>query len=387
MKFEFYACTKLGSFFSLLMGLGLSQTSMAQCSADAGEDIGVCQLGAINLDGSFVTSPSTPVLDINQSVINTCMANFAQTGLAQSFTATSATICGAGISFQEAANGMLVINLWTSLPNAGGTMIATGSAMIENSTIGNVYWNSVPLTIGSVYYLELTTTSPAITACVSGTTVDAYAGGNVFANGGFSAFFTYDYAFRTFTCAPAANLTWTGPNITSGANTATPTINPPVGVHTYTLTVVDPSNNCTATDQVTVTVGLPVSNQVFVNATDSYSWNGVVYTVGGQYTQVLQSSLGCDSVVALVLNMSYTGIDDFETNSVSIYPNPTDDFVIVEFEATMATIELIDAQGKIIRNAEILSGEQIAMHDLDSGVYLLRITTDRHTTVHRVVRQ
>lgn len=66
---------------------------------------------------------------------------------------------------------------------------------------------------------------------------------------------------QTLTCAsPTLNLSgssstggatfaWTGPSITSGANTATPTVN---GTGIYTLVVTNPSNGCTAQDAVEI---------------------------------------------------------------------------------------------------------------------------------------
>lgn len=367
--------------------MNFSQSALGQCSADAGQDVQVCELGPLTLEGSFEASPSTPVLEINQDQTNTCMAFFNQSGIAQSFTATSATICGAGLSFESSAFGTLVINLWTALPNAGGTLLATGSAMVENAYIGNVYWNSVPLTVGTVYFLEFTTSLPEITTCIAGSTVNPYPGGALYANSGFQEFPSFDYTFRTFTCAPSANITWEGPNITSGANTTTLTINPPVGVHTYTMTIVDPNTNCTASDEVVVTIGEPVFSQFTQNAIDSFTWNDVTYTESGEYVQVLETSLGCDSTVTMELVMNYTNIEDYETSMVTIYPNPTNDLVVVEFNAASAQIEILDAQGKVIQTSHINSGEQISLKNAQSGVYFIRISNENATTVHRIVKQ
>lgn len=367
--------------------MNFSQSAIGQCSANAGQDVQACELGTITLEGSYEASPSTPVLDINQDQTNTCMAFFNQSGLAQAFTATSATICGAGLSFESSAFGTLVINLWTALPNAGGTLLATGSAMVENSSIGNVYWNSVPLNVGTVYYLEFTTSSPEITTCVAGSTVNPYPGGALYANSGFQEFPGFDYTFRTFTCAPSASITWEGPNITSGANTTTLTINPPVGVHTYTMTIVDPNTNCTASDEVVVTIGEPVFSQFTQNAIDSFTWNDVTYTESGEYVQVLETSLGCDSTVTMELVMNYTNIEDYETSMVTIYPNPTNNLITVEFEAALASMEVLDASGRVIQTRDITSGETVSLENESTGVFFIRLTTDKATTVHRVVKQ
>lgn len=54
-----------------------------------------------------------------------------------------------------------------------------------------------------------------------------------------------------------ATFNWNGPGITSGGTTPTPTIN---AAGTYTITVTDPANGCTSTDQVLVTMNAILPN-------------------------------------------------------------------------------------------------------------------------------
>lgn len=365
-----------------------ANNSFAQCEANAGSDTTVCALGNITLSGTTNTSPSAPVVDIDQNQNNTCMANFSQGDLAQQFTATSSAICGAGLTFSSVASGSLTIALYTALPNAGGTQLATATGTVSNSDVGNVYWPMVTITPGTQYYLVFTTPSnQPISACVAGSTTNPYAGGMLYANAGFNPFPSFDYTFRTFTCAPAANITWTGPNIVSGANTTNPVVNPPYGQHTYTMTVVDPSDNCTDSDQVIVSRGQNSVSQLVVNNIGPYTWNGITYTESGQYIQVLQNSNGCDSIVSIVLNIGYVGLEDLQTNQATLFPNPTNDLLAIEFNAPAAQIEILDAQGKLIQTSSLVSGEQISLKNQMNGVYFVRITTENATSVHRIVKQ
>ena len=80
-----------------------------------------------------------------------------------------------------------------------------------------------------------------------------------------------------------ATFSWSGPGIVSGGTTATPTVNV---AGTYTLTVTNPTNGCTATSNTTVTndVGIPNANagtpQVLTCTTTSVVLNGSSSTAG-----------------------------------------------------------------------------------------------------------
>jgi hypothetical protein len=121
--------------FLMIIGcLGaISSKTYAQCenpffSVDAGEAISVCSGTEIQLSGFFEETIVIPLMDINQSVNNTCMASFGQVDLAQSFTAVSSTSCGAGLTFTTNTTSTVSISLWTNLPNAGGVQLAIGTA-------------------------------------------------------------------------------------------------------------------------------------------------------------------------------------------------------------------------------------------------------------------
>jgi hypothetical protein len=51
-------------------------------------------------------------------------------------------------------------------------------------------------------------------------------------------------------------------------------------------------------------------------ALDSYTWpvNGQTYTQSGTYTHTLTNAAGCDSIVTLDLTLSFTGIDEINSN-------------------------------------------------------------------------
>ncbi len=109
-------------------------------------------------------------------------------------------------------------------------------------------------------------------------------------------------------------------------------------------------------------------------------------TANGSYAVIASGANGCTDTSNCIV-IANVSIEDYEINGVSIYPNPTNDVVIIEFTAASAKIEILDAQGKLIQSSTIVSGDQISLENEQSGVYLVRIMTDKATTVHRIVKQ
>jgi len=78
----------------------------------------------------------------------------------------------------------------------------------------------------------------------------------------------------------------------------------------------------------------------------------------------------------------------FDVNSdlhFSLYPNPTDEYVIIKiknYDLKKLNFSLYNAEGKMLRNQEIKDNETIVPLDgLRSGTYLLEITN-----AHKVIR-
>lgn len=106
----------------------------------------------------------------------------------------------------------------------------------------------------------------------------------------------------------------------------------------------------------------------------------------GNYAVIATDENGCVDTSSCV-SIVNVGLEGFEENSIAIYPNPTEDFVVIDFSAATATIEILDAQGKLIRTMTIVSGDQVSLKNEQSAVYFVRIITENATTVHRIVKQ
>ena len=166
-------------------------------------------LAALSLFGA--TTLSAQVIDVNQPSNTVYMAAFGQGDLAQSFIPTMATCSGGGVEMQAGAgfSGTFTCELWTGLPNAGGTLLATGSIASTPGNWADAMWAPVPVTIGTTYYMVYTNTDSGMG--IAGDTSNPYAGGQVFANPGYGGFANFDYTFRTWAGGgPTFALTATG---------------------------------------------------------------------------------------------------------------------------------------------------------------------------------
>ncbi|OFY84382.1 MAG: hypothetical protein A3F72_01045 [Bacteroidetes bacterium RIFCSPLOWO2_12_FULL_35_15] len=162
------------------------------------------------------------------------------------------------------------------------------------------------------------------------------------------------------------NYSWSGPGIVSGSTTSTPTIN---SAGLYTLTITDPSNGCTATDNISVTntpfpiasftanplTGVPPLTVNFTNGSqnaNTYSWTfgnnqsstltdpSDIYTAPGTYTVVLIASYNnqCPDTAEFVITI----FDDYFLMIPNIF-TPDGDGTNDLFFVTSTGVENIEA--------------------------------------------
>lgn len=104
--------------------------------------------------------------------------------------------------------------------------------------------------------------------------------------------------------------------------------------------------------------------------------NGTVVATGGQFADTETTNI-CTNTIS---------VDEVITNDVSVYPNPANDYVRVRSDATMNSVRLTDAAGRMVYAANA-NGSQalIDTASLPQGVYVLTIQTAIGTTNHSVV--
>ena len=133
---------------------------------------------------------------------------------------------------------------------------------------------------------------------------------------------------------------------------------------------------CTDTDDLQITVNQGSASTQNISGLNSLTLNGQTYTTSGTYTQVIPNQAGCDSTITLNLTMNYTGIEENNSNYISIFPNPTTTNVAVTIPKEMIgqRYTLISATGKVLLDEHVKqTTTTINLEQLAQGTYFLQI--------------
>ena len=184
--------------------------------------------------------------------------------------------------------------------------------------------------------------------------------------------YTSTNPINTTTAAACNNYTWNGQTYTQS------------GVYTGTTT------NC-VTESLNLTINSSSSASQSQTALDTYTWplNNQTYTQGGTYTATIPNAAGCDSLVTLNLTLNYTGINELNSNSVSISPNPTTSKITVKSPLALVGKEftIYDQQGKAVKSDIITAEEtEIDLSNLSEGVYLFKAGAEMQETF-KIIKQ
>ena len=107
------------------------------------------------------------------------------------------------------------------------------------------------------------------------------------------------------------------------------------------------------------------------------------------YYHLLLASSNGQSVnfeIHVIMHYVYDGVDDKETDRVSVYPNPMRDvfFVGIDNDSSVQRVEVFNVTGqRVITSTET----EINVSELESGMYVVRITADDRTVIRHIVKQ
>jgi hypothetical protein len=126
-------------------------------------------------------------------------------------------------------------------------------------------------------------------------------------------------------------------------------------------------------------------------ALDAYTWpvNNQTYTQSGTYSDTLVNAAGCDSIVTLNLTLNYTGINENNSSSLVISPNPTTgSFSLHGLEqlGTITSLRIIDNNGKVVQVLDP-KATQFACSSLKTGVYFLEVNSSKSNEIIKLIKE
>lgn len=81
-------------------------------------------------------------------------------------------------------------------------------------------------------------------------------------------------------------------------------------------------------------------------------------------------------------------VQNFENSSIKIFPNPTSNILNIQSESIVDSIELIDLNGRSIETYSPNAKETLLnLEKVASGMYLVKVTTEKGTSVQKVIKQ
>ena len=107
---------------------------------------------------------------------------------------------------------------------------------------------------------------------------------------------------------------WSDGNTNSSITVTSP------GIYSVTVT-----NSCgSKTDSIVVSTGSPTTGFININECEAVNINGIIYSTSGEFTQVLQNVIGCDSVLTINAEILDFNAQIFQTDSMLfVSGNPT----------------------------------------------------------------
>ncbi len=125
----------------------------------------------------------------------------------------------------------------------------------------------------------------------------------------------------------------------------------------------------------------PVNDQVFIDNSWSSDYpNGMyMYAVEAVYTEGVAEYTFSNTIDIII-----TGIEDIIANNISVYPNPTSEFINIT-GIQGSELYLYDAAGKLVYTERIESDQtQLNVGNLPSGSYILNIVLDNNVITKKV---
>ena len=89
-------------------------------------------------------------------------------------------------------------------------------------------------------------------------------------------------------------------------------------------------------------------------------------------------------IVGQMLGRWFLSIEDVDSNSIALYPNPVKNTLYIKGNSGSYDIEVYSILGQRVMTA--FDVNEIDVTSFNEGVYLIRVSTETTTTVKRIIK-
>jgi len=111
-------------------------------------------------------------------------------------------------------------------------------------------------------------------------------------------------------------------------------------------------------------------------------------SIGGSYFYYLTAVYNTgesDPTEVIEVNTTTTGISLIDQTSISVFPNPTSDYIQVSSDELIEFVEVYNYNGQLIQRIDLNSNQtQIQFNEAEKGIYILKIKTSKGNYTDKV---
>lgn len=114
-----------------------------------------------------------------------------------------------------------------------------------------------------------------------------------------------------------------------------------------------------------------------------------IWVANGYYPEEVNSGTWTGAITLGDLSLQNLSTNDFSATKLLVYPNPSKDIVNISnsLNTVVNTIEIADLNGRIVKSQNINANNgQVSISDLSSGVYMMKITSDKGTATKKIIK-
>lgn len=164
----------------------------------------------------------------------------------------------------------------------------------------------------------------------------------------------------------------------------------PLPAQNFKLTVGGAASIASQTTNVYSTTTLANNAWTQITATYTPTTTGVYYFAFNHISATTQASAMSLALDTFAIS-SVLSNNEFQTNQLTVYPNPTTDFLNVKTNNsdTINRVQVVDLNGRQVMTKSFnnVSDAQINVNDLSAGMYLINITSGENRVTKKFLKQ